>query len=116
MIEFCSKEGAMGAPALTFGGAKGQEKSLGAKKNLKRQSKHTKKIYLLFYTEIIKFGLILIHLSLFGGKLGGKKIFFGLNTPLHTPCHHHWEGARKTFNEIFDYRKLECNSCKVKDQ
>ena len=43
-----------------------------------------------FYTEIVKFGLILTHLKLFGGKLGGgKKIFFWENA--HTPLwHRYW--------------------------
>ena len=37
-----------------------------------------------FCAKIIKFGLILTHLSLFGGKWGkgGKKIFYGGNVPM----------------------------------
>ena len=40
-----------------------------------------------FYAEIVKFGLILTHLNLFGGKLeGGQENIWGSNAPIQS-CH-----------------------------
>ena len=39
----------------------------------------------MFDADIVKFGLVLTHFSLFGrGQTGGKKIFLGENAPMPT--------------------------------
>ena len=73
-----------GASIIFFGGGGGQrrDKKILGGKNVKKKmpTKHTKICH--FYAEIVKFGLIFIHLKLF---LGQENIFFlggGTNAPM----------------------------------
>ena len=73
-----------GGTSFKIWGERGARKILRGEKS---ENASKKLIFLSFYAEIVKFDLILTHLSLFncfGGKLDVKKIFGGIS-PVASP-------------------------------
>ena len=69
---------ASGDAKSIFGGGGGKKKK--NRGECKKMHMKCAKIY-HFYVEIVKFGLILTHLKLLGGKHGGKNVFWGGKCP-----------------------------------